>query len=189
MNQETRQRFVLRTKMVSAIRRFLENEGFLEVETPVLQPKPSGALAKPFVTHHNALDIDLYLRIAPETYLKRLIVGGFTHVFEVARNFRNEGISPTHLQDFTMIEGYSAYWNYQDNMQLIKRMLVQVVKELFGSTEIQIGDHRIDFSGEWPVKSFRDLLIADAGIDINEYPTAADLLAAIEERGHYPGAR
>lgn len=183
MNKETKRRFIFRTKLVSAIRRFLENEGFLEVETPVLQTKPSGALARPFVTHHNALDIDLYLRIAPETYLKRLIVGGYTHVFEVARNFRNEGISPTHLQDFTMIEGYSAYWNYEDNMKLIKRMLVAVIGELFESTTIQVGENEIDFSGEWPVVSFRELLIKDAGIDVDQYETAEQLRQAIKERG------
>ncbi len=183
MNKDTKERFIFRTKMISAIRRFLEDEGFLEVETPVLQSKPSGALAKPFVTHHNALDIDLYLRIAPETYLKRLIVGGFTHVFEVARNFRNEGISPTHLQDFTMIEGYSAYWNYKDNMNLMRRMLVKVIRDLFGTTTIQVGENQIDFSGEWPAVSFRDLLIKDADIDIDQHETAADLLAAIKEKG------
>lgn len=183
MNKETRQRFLFRTRLISTLRRFLEDEGFLEVETPILQPKPCGALAKPFVTHHNALDIDLYLRIAPETYLKRLVVGGYTKVFEVARNFRNEGISPTHLQDFTMVEAYCAYWNYKDNMRLIQRLILKIVTELFGTTRITVGENEIDFSGEWPVVSFRDLLMQDAGIDIDEYATGSELLAAIKAKG------
>ena len=142
-NADSRRVFLLRTQLLKAIRNFLDNKGFLEVETPVLTNQASGALAKPFITHHNTLDIDLYLRIAPETYLKRLIVGGFPHVYEVARNFRNEGISPVHLQDFTMIEGYSAYWNYEDNMRLMREMLLYVLEEVFGSYVITIGDMKL----------------------------------------------
>lgn len=180
---ESRQVFLMRSKLLRVIRTFLEGKGFLEVETQILTNKASGALASPFITHYNALDIDVYLRIAPETYLKRLVVGGFTHVFEVARCFRNEGISPSHLQDFTMIEGYSAYFNYQDNMKLLRDMIIHVVKELFGTTLVRIGEEEIDFAGEWPVVTFRDLILQDAGIDIDAYLSAGELLAAIRAKG------
>ena len=183
MNQDTKDRFILRTKLISAIRAFLEGEGFLEVETPVLQSKASGALARPFITHHNSLDIDAYLRIAPETYLKRLVVGGFTNVFEIARCFRNEGISKTHLQDFTMIEGYSAYWNYEDNMELIRRMFLTILPKVFGSTTVKIGEEEIDFSKEWTVISFKDAILRDCGIDIDKYADEKSLLAEIKAQG------
>ncbi|RME03836.1 MAG: lysine--tRNA ligase [Planctomycetota bacterium] len=130
MSAATRERFLFRSRLVQVIRRFLEDHHFLEVETPVLINKPSGALATPFRTHHNALDIDVYLRIAPETYLKRLIVGGFDRIFEFARCFRNEGMDPTHLQDFTMLEYYCAYWNYEDNMKFTEKLMVHLLREL-----------------------------------------------------------
>lgn len=182
-NEESRRVFLMRSRMLSAIRRFLESRGFLEVETPILTNKASGALATPFLTHHKALDIDVYLRIAPETYLKRLIVGGFQHVFEVSRCFRNEGISPVHLQDFTMIEGYSAFFNYRDNMKMLREMILAILQELFKSTTISIGDKEIDFSQEWPVVSFRELILKDTGIDIDEYENGAALLQAIRDKG------
>ncbi|MBT9154906.1 MAG: Lysine--tRNA ligase, heat inducible [Firmicutes bacterium] len=175
----------MRSRLLSELRRFFESHGFIEVETQILTNKPSGALASPFVTHHKALDIDLYLRIAPEMYLKRLVVGGFTHVFEVARCFRNEGISPTHLQDFTMVEGYSAYFNYQDNMELLRELVIHLVQALFGSTLVLIGEEEIDFGAEWPVVSFRDLILKDANVDIDAYSTAKELLAAVREQGIY----
>jgi lysyl-tRNA synthetase class 2 len=181
-SEEARARFLLRTSMVREMRRFLEGEDFLEVETASLQPNPSGALAKPFKTHHNALGIDLFLRIAPETYLKRLIVGGFHHVFEFARCYRNEGISPNHLQEFTMVEGYSAYWNYQDNMKLFQRLFQHLFTATLGTTKLTIEGKEVDFAGEWPVVSFRDLLIKDCGIDINQHKTARELLAAIKDK-------
>ncbi|KAF0195183.1 MAG: lysyl-tRNA synthetase class II [Bacillota bacterium] len=179
---ESRRVFLMRSKLLRVIRNFLEGQGFLEVETQILTNKASGALASPFITHYNALDINVYLRIAPETYLKRLVVGGFTHVFEVARCFRNEGISPSHLQDFTMIEGYSAYFNYQDNMKLLREMIIHVIKELFGTTLVKIGEQEIDFAGEWPVVTFRDLLLRDAGIDIDLHESAGELFKAICEK-------
>lgn len=182
-SNESRQVFLMRSKLLREIRRFLESRDFIEVETQILTNKPSGALAAPFKTRYNALDIDVFLRIAPETYLKRLVVGGYTHVFEVARCFRNEGISPTHLQDFTMIEGYSAYYNYVDNMKLLRDMIVHCIKELFGSTVVRIGEQDIDFAHEWPVVTFRELILRDCGIDIDEYATAPDLLAAIRTQG------
>lgn len=182
MNEETRQRFLLKSELVKAIRRFLEDERYIEIETPVLTNKPSGALARPFISHHNALDIDVYLRIAPETYLKRAVVGGYTRVFEFARCFRNEGMDPGHLQDFTMLEAYCAYYNYQDNMIFLQRMLRYAVQAVFGSSEISIGGRTMDFSKEWPVVSFRELLLGDCGIDIDAYETAAELLAEIRRR-------
>jgi lysyl-tRNA synthetase class 2 len=182
-SDEARRVFLLRSRMLKEIRNFLDERGFIEVETPILTNKASGALATPFATHHNSLDIDVYLRIAPETYLKRLIVGGFEHVFEVARCFRNEGISPVHLQDFTMIEGYSAYWNYQDNMRMIHDLVLHLLDTVFGSRILRIGDQDVDFGQEWPVVTFRDLLLKDAGLDIDLYPDGSALLTAIRGRG------
>lgn len=170
MTKDTQSRMLTRTKMVRAIRRFFENHEFLEVETPVLQHTSSGALAEPFQTFHNALDTELNLRIAPETYLKRLIVGGFTKVFEFAKCFRNEGISPQHLQEFTMVEGYAAYWNYEDTMKLMRDMLLNVLEQTFNTTTITIQGQAIDFSLEWEIVSFRDLILKDTGIDIDLYP-------------------
>ncbi len=182
MNEDTRQRFMLKFSFMREIRRFLEDHGYLEIETPILIDKPSGATARPFLSHHNALDIDVYLRIAPETYLKRAIVGGFTKVFEFARCFRNEGIDTTHLQDFTMLEGYCAYYNYKDNMIFLQEMLRHVVTRLFGKAELNIGDKVIDFSGNWPVVTFRDLLLKDCGIDIRLHKSADGLLQEIKDR-------
>lgn len=175
MSTDTRNRMLVRTKLVRAVRRFLEDKDFLEVETPVLQHTSSGALARPFRTYHNSLDTELNLRIAPETYLKRLIVGGFTKVFEFAKCFRNEGISPQHLQEFTMVEGYAAYWNYEDTMELMREMILNVLKQTFNTTEITIQGQTIDFSLEWNVISFRDLILKDTGIDIDLYADVKDL--------------
>ncbi|WP_045523349.1 lysine--tRNA ligase [Neobacillus niacini] len=175
MNKDTQSRILARTKMVRAIRRFFEDQEFLEVETPVLQHTSSGALAKPFRTYHNSFDTELNLRIAPETYLKRLIVGGFTKVFEFAKCFRNEGISPQHLQEFTMVEGYAAYWNYEDTMKLMRDMVLFVLDQTFNTTTITIQGQTINFSLEWDIASFRDLILKDTGIDIDLYPDVKDL--------------
>lgn len=175
MTKETQTRMLARTKMVRAIRRFFEDHDFLEVETPILQHTSSGALAKPFKTFHNSLDTELNLRIAPETYLKRLIVGGFTKVFEFAKCFRNEGISPQHLQEFTMVEGYSAYWNYEDTMKFMREMVLYVLEQTFQTTTISIENNEIDFSLEWEIVSFRDLILNETGIDIDLYPDVKDL--------------
>ena len=180
-NDESKKVFLFRSKLIREIRNFLDEFGYIEIETPILNNKASGALAKPFITHHNALDIDLYLRIAPETYLKRAIVGGFTKVFEIARCFRNEGIDQTHLQDFTMIEGYGAYLNYEDNMKFLKEMLQRIIKNIFGTLEIQVGDKMVDLSGEWPRISFRDLILRYIDIDIDKYNTKETLLQKIKE--------
>ena len=184
MNEETKKRFVLRTKFIKLMREFLDNNEFLEVDTPVLQNTASGATAKPFITHHNALDMDVYLRIAPELTLKKLIVGGFTNVYEIARDFRNEGMDANHLQDFTAVEGYSAYWCYKDNMKFLREMIIYILDKLFdGNLVLKIGDQDIDFGMEWKAVSFRDLILKDCGIDIDKYPTAKELLAEINRQG------
>lgn len=183
MNEETRKRFLMKYEFIKEIRRYLEDKGYIEIETPVLSNKASGALAKPFIAHHNALDMDVYLRIAPETYLKRAIVGGFTKVFEFARCFRNEGIDSTHLQDFTMLEGYGAYLNYQDNMKLMEDMLKTVIQKVFGSLQVKIGDKTIDFSKKWEQVSFREVLLKYVDIDILEFNDKEKLLNEIKRRG------
>lgn len=182
MNEPTRDRFLLKYELIKQIRRYLEDKNYIEIETPVLINKPSGALAKPFCSHHNALDIDVYLRIAPETYLKRVIVGGFTKVFEFARCFRNEGMDTTHLQDFTMLEAYCAYYNYKDTMHLIEDMLKTVIQKVYGSLMIKVGESEIDFSKKWEAVSFRELLLQYVGIDIQEANTKEKLLQAMEEK-------
>ena len=183
MNEETKKKFLLRSKFIRLLREFLDNNGFIEVETPALQNTASGATAKPFIAHHNAHNMDVYLRISPELTLKKLIVGGFNNIYEVARDFRNEGIDVNHLQDFTMVEGYSAYWNYEDNMKFMKKMVIYILDKLYdGNLNIQIGDKVINFAGEWKVVSFRDLLLEDCGIDINKFETAEKLLEEIKNR-------
>ncbi len=182
-SKETRDRFLMKYQFVQYMRRFLEDSGYLEIETPVLIDHPSGATARPFMSHHNALDMDVYLRIAPETYLKRAIIGGFTKVFEVARCFRNEGIDATHLQDFTMVEGYGAYMNYEDNMHFLQEMLRSVIFKLYGDTKINVGGQEIDFAGRWSVVTFRSLILKDCGIDIERYNNAENLLREIMNQG------
>lgn len=179
MNDDEKKKFLFRSAFIRELRNYLNDLGYVEIETPILNNKASGATAKPFITHHNALDIDLYLRIAPETYLKRAIVGGFTKVFEIARCFRNEGMDGTHLQDFTMIEGYGAYLNYKDNMVLLRKMLQTIIEKLFGTLCVQVGDKMVDLSGEWPSVSFRDLILQYANIDIHVYNTKEKLLEQI----------
>lgn len=184
MSEETKQRFILRSNFIRLLREYLDSHDFLEVDTPALQNTASGATAKPFIAHHNAYDMDVFLRISPELTLKKLIIGGFNNVYEVARDFRNEGIDRNHLQDFTMVEGYSAYWNYEDNMKFIREMVIYIIGKLFdGNLNVQIGDKLIDFGGEWDAVSFRDLLLKDCGIDIDKFPTAEELLAEIKNRG------
>ena len=179
MNEDTRKRFLIRINFVKELRRYLDGLGYYEIETPILNNKPSGAVARPFISHHNALDLDVYLRIAPETYMKRAVVAGFPKVYEIARCFRNEGMDATHLQDFTMIECYQAYYNYKDNMKLIQNMLQSIIEKIYGTLTIQIGDKEVDLSGDWPSVSFRELIIKFANIDINEYNTKEKLLQKI----------
>ena len=181
MNEDEKKKFLFRSAFIRELRNYLNEKGYIEIETPILNNKASGANAKPFITHHNALDIDVYLRIAPETYLKRAIVGGFTKVFEIARCFRNEGMDGTHLQDFTMIEGYGAYLNYKDNMVFLKNMLQNIVMKLFGTLCVQVGDKMVDLSGEWPTVSFQELILKYANIDIYKEDTKEKLLNKIKE--------
>lgn len=145
VNEESRRTFRLRSSVIAAIRRFMAEQGFIEVETPMMQVIPGGATARPFITHHNALDQDMYLRVAPELYLKRLVVGGFERVFEINRNFRNEGLSTRHNPEFTMMEFYMAYADYRDQMDLTEAMLRHVTQEVLGTTVVQYGEEQFDF--------------------------------------------
>src|SRR5688500_10216689 len=146
VNPDPRQVFLLRSRVIKALRDFLDARGFIEVETPMMQPIPGGATARPFITHHNALDMDLYLRIAPELYLKRLVVGGFEKVFEINRNFRNEGISTRHNPEFTMVEFYAAYTDYRYLMAFIEQLLAEVAQEAMGTKTVTYQGQEIDLS-------------------------------------------
>ena len=158
-NPEVHGIFEARSRIISAIRAFLIQRGFLEVETPMMHPIPGGAAAKPFVTHHNALGVDLYLRIAPELYLKRLIVGGFPRVFEINRNFRNEGISTIHNPEFTMLEFYVAFADYQDLIRLTEELISSLAQQLFGKTVIEYQGQVIDLTPPWRRWSYREAIL------------------------------
>jgi lysyl-tRNA synthetase class 2 len=160
MNEESRDLFLLRTKVVSAIRRYLDDEGFVEVETPVLQPRYGGAFAHPFVTHSNELETDLYLRIATELYLKRLIVGGLERVYEIGKDFRNESVSYKHQPEFTMLEWYEAYADFRDTMDRIETMLEQVAREVCGTTVVRFRDFEVDLRRPWRRVGFVESLEA-----------------------------
>lgn len=168
MNPEVKEKFILRSKIIKEIRDFFENEGFIEVETPVLQPLYGGAKAKPFKTHLNALEMDLYLRIAPELYLKRLLVGGFEKVFEIGRVFRNEGMDRFHSPDFTALEFYWAYADYKDLMKLTEQMFGTMLKKIFGKTEIEYEGKKINFKAPWPRIEFSQLLKKETKINLEE---------------------
>lgn len=182
VNEKTREVFKLRTRLIRTIRDFLDAHEFFEVETPVLQNKASGALARPFKAHHNSLDLEVCLRIAPETYLKRLIVGGFDRVYEFARCFRNEGMDASHLQDFTMLEYYVAYWNYEDNMRFTQQLFQHFLQQVLGTDKLSFRGNELDFSGEWPRVTFAELIQRDCGIDLAAFPTAETLLAEIRRQ-------
>ena len=183
MNDDVRRRFVLRSKVISEIRKFLDKEGFLEVETPVLQTLAGGALAKPFKTHHNALNMDLYLRIAPELYLKRLLVGGFGKVYEIARNFRNEGIDATHNPEFTMLESYEAYRDAEYLMGFTEKLLKVAIKNCAGEDTINFGDNQINFGGEYPRVKYFDLFKRYALIAIPETASREDYALKAKQLG------
>jgi lysyl-tRNA synthetase class 2 len=163
VNPEVKKVFLLRTRIVQSIRAFLNSRGYVEVETPMMQTIPGGATAKPFKTHHNALDMDLYLRIAPELYLKRLLVGGFERVYEINRNFRNEGISTRHNPEFTMLEFYTAYADYRDLITLTERMISGIAQEVLGTMEVEYEGHRINLAPPWKKITFLDSL-REAGV-------------------------
>ncbi|HXN24400.1 MAG TPA: lysine--tRNA ligase [Candidatus Dormibacteraeota bacterium] len=172
-NEKAREVFVKRAQIVSELRSFFNARGYIEVETPMMQPLAGGATARPFVTHHNTLDVDLYLRIAPELYLKRLVVGGLDRVYEINRNFRNEGISTQHNPEFTMLEFYEAYSNYRDLMDLTEELVRGLAKKIHGSSVIRYGEHEIDF-GQWQRLSMHEA--------ISKYwPEEAGAAPAVEE--------
>jgi lysyl-tRNA synthetase, class II len=182
-NEEVREVFRVRSRMISQMRRYLDERGFLEVETPVLQPLYGGGYARPFVTHHNTLDQDLYLRIADELYLKRLIVGGYERVYEIGHDFRNEGVDITHNPEFTMLELYQAYADYNDMMALLEGMVTEVVKETHGGYEIEYQGQKLDFTPPWPRVDWRGALLKQSGIDIAKYPDRDSLLRAAWDKG------
>lgn len=157
-NDDAKNIFVFRSKLINKLRSFLDERGYLEVETPMLQPIPGGAAGKPFVTHHNVYDIDLFMRIAPELYLKRLLVGGLDKVYEINKSFRNEGISPRHNPEFTMLEVYTAYADYNDMMQLTESLVVYLAQELLGKTEITYKGNTIDLTPPWRRVSFAEVM-------------------------------
>ncbi len=164
-NPEVRAVFIQRSRLVAAIRSFLAGKGFLEVETPMMHPIAGGAAGRPFKTHHNEYDTDLYLRIAPELYLKRLIVGGFERIFEINRSFRNEGVSTRHNPEFTMLELYQAYGDVTDMMRITEEIFVHVAQEVFGRLQFEYQGHKIDFTPPWPRRSFAEAMKANFDID------------------------
>ncbi len=174
VNQKVRDDFILRSRIVSGVRNFLEKRDFIEVETPMMQPIPGGASAKPFITHHNTLDIDLYLRIAPELYLKRLLVGGFEKVFEVNRNFRNEGISTKHNPEFTMVELYEAYSDYTGMMRIAEEMIATLAKDILGTYVIHYQGSSIDLEPPWERISYVDIIKKYTGLDFNSIGSARE---------------
>ncbi len=167
MNDEVRERFQKRSLIIRKIRSYLDERGFMEVETPMMQSVAGGAAARPFITHHNTLDMDLYLRIAPELYLKRLLVGGLEKIYEINRNFRNEGISPRHNPEFTMLELYSAYDNYEDMMDMVEGIIMHLVSDLLESSNVQWGNHTINFASPWKHISMQEAIREYAGIDMD----------------------
>jgi len=182
-DESARTRFVARSKAVSAIRSHMVEHGFLEVETPMLHPIPGGANAKPFITHHNALDQEMFLRIAPELYLKRLIVGGFERVFEINRNFRNEGISVRHNPEFTMMEFYAAYWNHHDVMNFTEEVLRHAARVATGSAAITYAGKPVDLDKPFTRLSVRDSLVVHAGLTVEQAEDADLLRAKLKEHG------
>ncbi|HVA75306.1 MAG TPA: lysine--tRNA ligase [Acidimicrobiales bacterium] len=185
-NEESRATLALRSELISWIRTWLEDRGFLEVETPVFHPIPGGALARPFVTHHNALDLDLYLRVAPELYLKRLVVGGFERVFEIARVFRNEGISPRHNPEFTMLELYQAYADYTDMMALTENLVAGAAQHLLGTTSLTYAGRPLDLAVPWKRATMTSLIEEHAGVTVDLDTPIDELRKVAESAGVEP---
>ncbi|MGI8983024.1 MAG: lysine--tRNA ligase [Acidimicrobiales bacterium] len=177
VNEDAKRTFLLRSEVISLTRRFLEDRGFLEVETPLLHPVQGGATAKPFVTHHNALDQDLFLRIAPELYLKRLVAGGLERVFEIGRVFRNEGISPRHNPEFTMLELYWAYADYTDAMALTEELVSGLAQEVCGTTRLTYGGRDLDLTPPWRRATMFELIAEHAGVEVDVAMPVDDLRA------------
>jgi lysyl-tRNA synthetase class 2 len=187
-NEASREVFLARSRALSLTRRFLEDRAFVEVETPVFHPIAGGATAKPFTTHHNALDLELYLRIAPELYLKRLTVGGFERVFEIARVFRNEGISTRHNPEFTMLELYQAYGDYSDMMAITEELVAHLATEICGSPQIAYGDRSIDLTPPWSRRTLVELIAEHAGLEVDVRMPVEDLRQMAEKVGIEPDA-
>ena len=181
-NAEVKETFRVRSQVIAAIRDFLNQRGFLEVETPVLQPSAGGALARPFTTHHHALDQDFYLRIAPELHLKRLLIGGFDKVYELGRIFRNEGVSTKHNPEFTMLESYEAYADYKDVMSLVETMVSEICQQVLGSDTVKFGDKTINLKPPWPRLELRLAIKKYSGIDFEKFPDTDSLRAAMKKR-------
>ena len=188
-NPEVAGTFVQRSRIISGIRRFLDNRGFVEVDTPILVPIPAGAHARPFITHHNALDEQLYLRIATELYLKRLIVGGLDKVYEIGRVFRNEGIDQDHNPEFTLLESYEAYADYNAVMEMVESLVATLAQDIRGGMQVAMGHDIIDFTPPWPRVSLREELRQRSGIDIEDYPDAESLTRIAWDLGLEPGPR
>ena len=182
-NPEVKKRFRLRSQFISALRHCLDAEGFLEVETPILQEIPGGANARPFMTHHNALNEKLYLRIAMELHLKRLIVGGFEKVYEIGRCFRNEGIDYAHNPEFTMLELYWAFVDKETYVSFFENMFLKIIQDLFGTLVLPYGEETNDFNGPWERKTFRETILEKSGIDIDQYRETESLVQATKEKG------
>ena len=182
-NPEAKETFKVRSQVIAAIRQFLDQQGFLEVETPVLQPSAGGALARPFVTHHHALDQDFYLRIATELHLKRLIIGGFDKVYELGRIFRNEGISTRHNPEFTMLESYEAYADYNDVMEMVEKMVSKISQQVLGTDQVKFGDNIINFKPPWRRLQLHEAVAEYSGIDFVQYPNADLLRSKMKETG------
>jgi lysyl-tRNA synthetase class 2 len=181
-NDEVKKTFAIRTRIISGIRNFLDARGFLEVETPMMHVIPGGAKAKPFLTHHNALDMPLYMRIAPELYLKRLIVGGFEKIYEINRNFRNEGMDIKHNPEFTMIELYEAYTDYKGVMQMTEDIVVDMADKIIGSRVIEYQGEKIDLTPPWKKISMIDAIKEYAGID-TENTTQDEMIKKVKDKG------
>jgi lysyl-tRNA synthetase, class II len=181
-NRETRELFLKRARTIAEVRRWFDSRGFVEVETPVLQPLYGGALARPFTTHHNALERDLYLRIATELYLKRLIVGGIDKVYELGKDFRNEGISHKHNPEFTMLEWYEAYADYEDTATELEQLVAAVAMEVLGTTSIEREGRKIELAPPWRRVTLREAIRERAGIDVAEHPSREELAAAMESK-------
>ncbi len=184
VNPEVKNNFIIRSKIIKAIRKFMDERGFLEVETPLLNTKQGGAAARPFTTHHNALDLDLFMRIAPELYLKRLIVGGLERVYEMGKNFRNEGISIKHNPEFTMMEVYQAYTDYQGMMELTETLISTVAQEVLGTTKVNYQGTEIDLAPPWTKISMNDAVKKYAGLDFESFSSDAEALAAVKAKGN-----
>ncbi len=174
-NTEVKDIFKMRSRIITAMRQFLDGRGFIEVETPVLQSSAGGALAAPFITHHNTFDRDLYLRIAKELHLKRLIVGGFDKVYEIGRDFRNEGIDTEHNPEFTMMESYEAYADYTDVMKMVEEMISFIAQQVLGTADIKYGENKVNLAPPWRRVTLRDIIKEHTGIDFVVYPTADGL--------------